>query len=314
LKDPENAVKADLERYCQLGGRMTYPFPVVDFAMRVFGLDVQYEDFCQVFSSGEYDLRELYGCLFPDGHFFCGMDKIILINTNRAPFRLGDTIIPEEFYIENAERQTIAHETGHYCGHYRYEKDEQMEMFKDRVVADAPVSILVYPPGEEVFANKYSRYLLMPETEVRRLIAERELHGTIDLRNQGRLFTEKFGVTQFMVEIRLNELQIYFVNGVYIRKANRFHGKPYSATDLLSLMDLARDYDMQPGYYDFDSIVSLYNEITGETRASAPLYFAFWRLMQGLYDDRFPEVFEKRVAELVRLEAAKKNKTDTKAV
>ena len=305
--DAEKAVNQDLQKYQESGGEITYPFPVTAFALKVFGLDIQYEDFCNIFESQEYDPRELFGCLFPDGHDFFGLEKVIVINTNRAPFSLGDTIIHEQFYIENAERQTIAHEIGHYSGRYVHEEGEQLRLFEDRIVADAPTSILVYPPGEEVFANKYARYLLMPEKEVRELIVKNELHGTIDLRNQARLLMDHFGVTQFMVEIRLNELQIYFVNGVYIRKANRFRGKSYTKEDLLVMIDLAIPYDLQPGYYDFDNIVGVYNKATGETRASGPLYMAFWRLMQGVYDDKFPDVFERRVAELTQIEQGKKN-------
>jgi acetyltransferase-like isoleucine patch superfamily enzyme len=37
---------------------------------------------------------------------------------------------------------------------------------------------------------------------------------------------------------------------------------------------------------------------TGETRASAALYYAFDRIMKGKYDKIFPNVFAKRVAEL----------------
>jgi hypothetical protein len=38
--------------------------------------------------------------------------------------------------------------------------------------------------------------------------------------------------------------------------------------------------------------------MTGETRASAALYYAFSRILKGKYDKRFPSVFEKRVADL----------------
>jgi hypothetical protein len=38
--------------------------------------------------------------------------------------------------------------------------------------------------------------------------------------------------------------------------------------------------------------------MTGESRASAPLYYAFDRIIKGKYDKKFPEVFAKRIAEL----------------
>jgi len=302
MTDPLQAVTLDLEKYQAIEGRITFPFPVEDFAMRVFGLDIQYEDFVQVFHSEEYDPQELFGCLFPDGRYFGGFDKVILINTNRAPLKLGDTIIHERFYIKNAERQTIAHEIGHYSYRYEQEEGEQLRMFEDNVIADSGTSIIVYPKGEEVFANKYSRLLLMPEEELRSFIAGRGLHGTIDLRESAQAFIDHFGVTQFMVEIRLNELGIRFLNGVYIRKPNRFKNQSYSAQNLLALIDLAYKYDLQPNYYDMDNMVGLYNKATGEVRASGPLYMAFWRIMRGNYDDKYPEVFERRIVTLTKLE------------
>ena len=114
----EEQAKRDLDKYVLLGGTIKFPFPIEDFALRVFELDIQYENFDDVFESDLYNPSEIFGCLFPDGYYFQGIDKIILINTNRAPFYLGNQLIPEKYYKDNAERQTIAHEVGHYSKNY----------------------------------------------------------------------------------------------------------------------------------------------------------------------------------------------------
>ena len=46
-----DCVEQDLHKYEQLGGIIKYPFPIEDFALKVFGLDIQYEDFNNVFTS-----------------------------------------------------------------------------------------------------------------------------------------------------------------------------------------------------------------------------------------------------------------------
>ena len=305
----EDAAKRDVSSFEAAGGRVSYPFPIEEFALLTFGLDIQYEDFDLVFESSHYDPRELFGCLFPDGRHFNGMDRVILVNTNRTPFYLGDSEVPSRFYEDFAERQTIAHEVGHYSDLYTHNRDPQSRLFPEFVRADAPSSILVYPPKYETYANQYARHLLMPADQVIELIVRKNLPATIDLRTSIHIFAEHFGVTQFMVEIRLHELQIHFLNGIYIKKANRFRGKRYTSGDLLVLLDIAKSFDLEPNYYDADNMVRTYNMLTKQTRASGPLYMTFWRVMRGDYDERFPEVFEKRVAELTSLEAQQNSTT-----
>ena len=52
----------------------------------------------------------------------------------------------------------------------------------------------------------------MPEDKVHEMIINNGLYGTIDLRSTINLFTDEFGVTQFIVEIRLHELKVHFLN------------------------------------------------------------------------------------------------------
>ena len=62
--DIYDCVEQDLQKYEKLGGTIRYPFPIEDFALKVFGLDIQYEDFNNVFTSSTYDPQELFGVFF----------------------------------------------------------------------------------------------------------------------------------------------------------------------------------------------------------------------------------------------------------
>lgn len=295
---PGEAVKADLEVYARKGGQIRFPFPIEDFALRTFGLDVQYEDFGKLFTSDRYDPGELFGCLFPKGRQFQGLDNLILVNSARKPFVLAGKEVPRAYYQEYADRQTIAHEVAHYSDSHVHHVESQRELFEPKIHADAATSIIVYPAKEESFANQYARILLMPEDKVVELIHKNNLSGTIDLRAAIDLLVKEFEVTQYMIEIRLKELGVHFLNGIYIKHRNRYPYQKYSNEDLLTLIDVAKKYSRQHGYYDADSYVKQYNIITHQTRASGALYMALWRIMKGGYDKRFPEVFEKRVVEL----------------
>jgi Zn-dependent peptidase ImmA (M78 family) len=295
---PREAVDIDQKVFIKKGGEIRYPFPIEDFALRVFGLDIQYEDFSNVFTSDQYDPGELFGCLFPKGRPFQGIDNLILVNSCRKPFVLAGKEVPREYYQEYADRQTIAHEVGHYSDAEVHHVESQPELFDPKIHADAATSIIVYPPKQEGFANLYARILLMPDDRVIQVIHRNNLSGTIDLRAVIGLFTKEFEVTQYMIEIRLKELGIHFLNGIYIKNRNRYPYRKYSCEDLLTLIEVAKSYSRQHGYYDADSYVKQFNMLTGQTRASGALYMTLWRIMQGKYDDRFPEVFEKRVVDL----------------
>ena len=296
--DAQTAVKIDLEIFQKKGGKVTYPFPIEEFALRVFGLDIQYENFKEVFSIAGYDAGELFGCLYPDGCQFQGIEKVILVNSERKPFILNGIEIPKEYWFDHAERQTIAHEVGHYSDKYFHNRDMQPGLFGPSIIADDPTSIIVYPVGDETFANKYSRSLLMNEEEVRKFITKKGISGTFDINTIIFEIRKLFGITQYMAEIRLHELGIHFYNGIYIKRRNRFPYQDYTENSLLILIDIVKKYNLVHPYYDADNFTKEYNLLTGETRASAALYYAFLRILNGKYDKHFPSVFEKRIAEL----------------
>lgn len=309
MVDFEEAIRKDIEKYKQNDGFVSYPFNIEDFAIKVFRLDVQYDDFDLLIDKKEHDPRDFFGILFPETDPLSGFERVIYINTNRNPFKLGNFVVPKEYYIKDADRQTIAHEVGHYSDKYIHNKIKQESLFPELFVDD-PTSIIVYPKEAEVFANKYARNLLIPEYELKQIINKNDLHGTIDLRENIKLFTDFFGVTQFLIEIRLNELNIHFNNGVYIKKLNKTKGSDYSEKELHVLLEIGKKYDFQVSYYDADSFVGLFNKITGGTRASGPLYMAYKRLMDGDYDSKYPELFDKRIKMLIEYEGEQIKKTN----
>jgi hypothetical protein len=286
--DVDSVINSDIEHFKRNEGFVEYPFPVEEFALKVFGLDVQYGDFDELFESEQIRTNQIYGCLFPDKHYFFGQDKLILVNENREHFVIGELVVPDEFYKEGSERQTIAHEIGHYA-----DLHHNPSLFVHTQVNDAP-TILLHDPANESFANKYARRLLMPETEVKRVKSDNEILGSIDMLSHAALFKRHFGVTQFMVEVRLKELNISFINGVYINKHRRSRGKPYSEGDLMALANLSFPYDMAPNYADCERIAVEYNKLREQDRDGGSLYMAIWRINTGHYD-RFEKLLELRM-------------------
>ncbi|MBL8676983.1 MAG: virulence RhuM family protein, partial [Alphaproteobacteria bacterium] len=140
------------------------------------------------------------------------------------------------------------------------------------------------------------------EKEIKDLINKKGIVGSIDLRLWENLFTEHFGVTRYMTEVRLKECGVRFLNGVYIKNFNNFKGKNYTLEDLKLLFELGKSFDQELNYYSAEAIVSLFNKATGEVRASGPIYMAYRRLMKGEYDSAFPELSEMRLSFLASKE------------
>lgn len=144
----------------------------------------------------------------------------------------------------------------------------------------------------------------MPKEEVFKL--KSEIQGTIDMLNDSIYFREKFGVTQFMLEVRLTELKIQFINGYYINKVRRTKGKKYEEEDLLELIKLSKKYDMRPNYGDAAQIANIYNKHTNQDRDGASLYMTIWRINQGKYDKFYESVTESRLRALSEIANTKK--------
>ena len=74
--------------------------------------------------------------------------------------------------------------------------------------------------------------------------------------------------------------------------------KSYTANNLLTLIEIANEAEKTTGkkvdYSMGEKISHVYNSITGENRNGGAIYMACWRIKEGFYDDRFPEVAIKR--------------------
>ena len=286
-------LEKDLAVYKSKKEKITYPIDVEDFALKVFGLDVVYSDFEEelgfINTDRNKDLKNIYGGLYPDDYVFKTMSKVILINTNINQFFVGNFLVPKEWYQEYSERQTIAHEIAHYS-ELQYIKKTELNLFSAVQLHEAPYILF----NSEVFANKYARNLLMPEEEVKKLKLEIASTGPLDMSSDSKFFIAKFGVTQFMLEIRLKELNISFVRGIYLHKFQKSKGKKYTEDNLLVLLKLSKEYDLHPHYGDCERIAPLYNKETNQDRDSGSLYMTIWRINSGFYD-YYESVVELRI-------------------
>lgn len=273
----ENIIEKNLKDYKNKGGIIKYPFPVVDFANRNFGLDVQYN--INLFSqyknkAGMINIKK----------------SVININPKREDFKIGNFAVPKDLYIEESENQIIAHEIGHYV---KYINTDIKSFFDKGYYIDEYSNIML---NNEVFANKYARNLLVPKDELKKFLAQNEIIGTIDLIRESAIIRKYFGITEFMLEVRLKELKIPFVNGYYIADQLKKDNLIYSRENLLKLMEISigNGFGLTPDYGDAEKIVYLYNKVTGENRDSGPIYMTLWRIAKGKYD-HFAEICERRL-------------------
>lgn len=274
-------VNKDLENYKNKGGEISYPFDASKFALINFDLDVQYDTLSFGGDNKKVGLIKI-------------KEKIIIVNPNRNDFKIGEFIVPKELYIKESENQTIAHEIGHYS---KYQND-----YKNRgnILFDYENYMHEYPNillNDEMFANKYARNLLMPKNELIKFLEKNHIEKTIDLlRHDGEAIRKYFGITEFMLEVRLKELEIPFINGYYIPDQLKKNYKKYSKENLLKLMEISigNGFRLNPDYGDAEKIAYLYNQITGENRDSGSLYMTIWRISNGKYD-YFEEICERRI-------------------
>ena len=272
-----NIVEKNLNDYVNKGGIIKYPFPITDFAIRTFGLNVIYDE--KLFSkyknkAGMINIKK----------------SVININPRREDFKIGDFVVPKNLYIEESENQIIAHEIGHYV---KYINIDSRDLFDKAYYVDEYSNIMF---SNEVFANKYARNLLVPKNELNKFLGENEIIGTIDILRESSIIRKHFGITEFMLEVRLKELKIPFVNGYYIPDQLKKDNLIYSRENLLKLLEISigNGFGLSPDYGDAEKIVYLYNKATGENRDSGPIYMTLWRIANGKYD-HFEEICERRL-------------------
>ena len=285
MKDNYNyieIVNKNLKDYKDKGGKISYPFDASKFALINFGLDVQYDALSFGGDNGKAGLIKI-------------KEKVIIINPDREDFKIGEFVVPKKLYIKESENQTIAHEIGHYAQYEENRKNYGNTLFGEENYKDSYPNILL---NGEIFANKYARNLLIPKNELEKFLKENYIKGTIDLlKHDGELIRKYFGVTEFMLEVRLKELKIPFINGYYIPDQLKSSYKKYSEENLLKLMQISigNGFGLNPDYGDSEQIAYLYNKITGENRDSGSLYMTIWRIANGKYDNYFESVCEKRI-------------------
>jgi Zn-dependent peptidase ImmA (M78 family) len=95
----------------------------------------------------------------------------------------------------NRKRFTCAHEIGHFVSHSDSQDSEDYEYTDLR----GPLAASGQNP-EEIYANNFAACLLMPETEVRRLSADKR-HDVLDL-------ALRFGVSPEAMQYRLKNLHL----------------------------------------------------------------------------------------------------------
>ena len=284
MKDNYNyieIVNKNLKDYKEKGGKISYPFDASKFALINFGLDVQYDALSFGGDNGKAGLIKI-------------KEKVIIINPDREDFKIGEFVVPKKLYIKESENQTIAHEIGHYAQYEENRKNYGNTLFGEENYKDSYPNILL---NGEIFANKYARNLLIPKNELEKFLKENDIKGTIDLlKHDGELIRKYFGVTEFMLEVRLKELKIPFINGYYIPDQLKSSYKKYSEENLLKLMQISigNGFGLNPDYGDSEQIAYLYNKITGENRDSGSLYMTIWRIANGKYD-YFKRICEKRI-------------------
>ena len=187
-------VNKNLKDYKDKGGKISYPFDASKFALINFGLDVQYDALSFGGDNGKAGLIKI-------------KEKVIIINPDREDFKIGEFVVPKKLYIKESENQTIAHEIGHYAQYEENRKNYGNTLFgEENYYRDSYSKILL---NGEKFANKYARNLLIPKNELEKFLKENYIKGTIDLlKHDGELIRKYFGVTEFMLEVRLKELKI----------------------------------------------------------------------------------------------------------
>ena len=244
-------VNKNLKDYKDKGGKISYPFDASKFALINFGLDVQYDALSFGGDNGKAGLIKI-------------KEKVIIINPDREDFKIGEFVVPKKLYIKESENQTIAHEIGHYAQYEENRKNYGNTLFgEENYYRDSYSKILL---NGEKFANKYARNLLIPKNELEKFLKENDIKGTIDLlKHDGELIRKYFGVTEFMLEVRLKELKIPFINGYYIPDQLKSSYKKYSEENLLKLMQISigNGFGLNPDYGDSEQIAYLYNKIHG---------------------------------------------------
>ena len=194
--------------------QVSFPLDAEDIFHVLFGLSTSYIDFDEHGIKWKTGAR-LLGALYPDGFFFSGEDRQILVNAGYHNSEDAE-LFP---FVGQMQRFTVYLEGGHYAIHVRpgksqtslfprgrdYYRDEPFLCRGDQIVGK------IYDPVEYQ-ANRYAGAMMMPSEEVYDLVGRTK---SVDLRIHGSRFRQHFGVSQKAMEKRLLDLGYHYINGKY---------------------------------------------------------------------------------------------------
>jgi Zn-dependent peptidase ImmA (M78 family)/transcriptional regulator with XRE-family HTH domain len=164
------------------GKKISFPIDPEYLFYVVFGLETFFDE--------EGILNRLgggiIGALYPDGQGFLGKDKLIVVNTTQD-------------FLGFSPQFTIAHEGGHYVLHYLRFKHQGFFTNPKLCTAEDNSHL-------DWQANRFAGELLMPLSEVKRVLDGKRLGEFVNLEQFGPPFREHFEATEAMMEKRLVDL------------------------------------------------------------------------------------------------------------
>jgi hypothetical protein len=194
--------------------QVRFPLNPEEIFYALFGLTTRYVDFNE-HTIKPKDNIQLLGALYPEGFYFCGEDKQILVNAKCDGMQDAE-LFP---YVEQMQRFTVFHEGGHYALHVRPRKF-QTSFFVSQSESNRREPFICrsdYIVGKnydplEYQANRYGAAMMMPSMEVYSFVGRTNF---VDLHTHGPGFRVHFGVSQKAMEKRLSDLGYRYINGRY---------------------------------------------------------------------------------------------------
>lgn len=195
LNDMEAMAAAAILAYeTKIQHSVTYPLAPSLIFRELYGVETRFIDFDRE-KIPALDGSLLYGCLYPDGHFYKGQEKLILINVGELHGRR--LTFPERLI-------STAHEGGHYVLHCSRKTSPQLLL----PLSGNPTfcSKTTYRENgfdaREFQATLFAACLLLPRSELLRSI-EFDLKT---FQEHARSLCRKFGVTRKFLRFRLKQL------------------------------------------------------------------------------------------------------------
>jgi Zn-dependent peptidase ImmA (M78 family) len=200
----EKIAEENLMKYRTYKGEsyIEFPLDIRSVFHHVFGLQTDFVKLPQRNFISEDEANKIRVGLYPDKFFFQGKDKVIVVNTDC-------TNITEEFC-----RFAIAHAGGHYALHFHGREISSYGVSNSLLHSSESVKPTLSEPifcnlldryhPLEIQANYYASAILVPRGEIFRLVSTQKL---LDLYQQTHVLCQKFGVSERILELRLQQLE-----------------------------------------------------------------------------------------------------------